>query len=77
MGETVYLEENREYAVITSVDKDNETYVYLVTTDEPYKVKFAKEIWNSDNLDLEIVHEKELKEELLQLFQNKLKQEEL
>jgi hypothetical protein len=43
-----------------------------MTTEEPYIIKFAKEIYNEEKLDLEIVHNQELKEELLKLFQNKL-----
>lgn len=71
-GELVYLENDREYTTIITAEKDNYNYAYLVTTEAPYKVKFAKIIPSQDDIDLEIVQEPKLKEELLKLFQEKL-----
>ena len=73
IGQTVYLENNREYAVANIVKKDNKEYAYLVTITEPFKVKFAEIIYNNDTLDLDIVTDNKLKEDLLVLFQEKIK----
>mgnify|MGYP003571426524 CR=1 FL=1 len=72
MGELVYLEENREYVVISTVKKDSQDYAFLLTTEKPYKVKFALIKYEGENLNLEILHDKSLKQELMRLFQEKL-----
>lgn len=72
IGEIVCLEENREYTTISVVSKDNYQYAYLVTTEEPYKVKFVKIIPNEEDINLEIVQDQNKKEELLNLFQKEL-----
>ena len=69
IGETLYLEGKREYMVASIVKKNNEEYIYIVTTQEPYIIKFAKVTYNNEKLNLEIVHDQKLKEELLNLFQ--------
>ena len=73
IGESVYLEENREYTVVSIVEKNQEEYIYIVTTNEPYKVKFAKVMYDNEKINLEIVHNQKLKEELLALFEKNLK----
>lgn len=73
IGENLYLEENREYTVISTIQKNNYDYAYLLTTQEPYIVKFAKVTYKDDNLNLEIVKNQKEKAELLDLFQEKLK----
>jgi len=72
-GNTVYLEEEKEYVVITKTVKDNDKYVCLVATEKPHKIKFAKEIMDKDGLRLETVGNKELKLQLLDKFKDNIK----
>lgn len=75
IGNVIELEENRDYVITAITKKNNYNYLYLVTIEEPYIVKFAKEIINGNTIDLEIVYLKEEKEELLKLFQKELKKQ--
>jgi len=72
IGNIIELENNKEYVVTAITKKNNFNYLYLVTLEEPYEVKFVKEIINNNNIDLETVYKKEEKEELLELFQKEL-----
>ena len=73
-GNTVYLEEEKEYVIITKTIKDNNKYVCLVSTEKPHKIKFAKEIMDKDGLRLETVGNKELKLQLLDKFKDNIKE---
>jgi len=73
IGNIVNLEENKEYIIAATAKKNNFNYLYLITSEEPYKVKFAKVIIKGNEIDLEIVCENKEKEELLKLFQQELK----
>ena len=73
-GNTVYLEEEKEYVVITKTIKDNNKYVCLVATEKQHKIKFAKEIMDKDRLRLETVGNKELKLQLLDKFKDNIKE---
>ena len=69
IGETIILD-NREYVVVSLLEKNGFDYVFLVTNTEPYIVTFAK-VLESETLDLELIN-KEEKEELFRLFQEKI-----
>lgn len=73
IGQLVYLENEREYTVVSSIEKNNNNYVYLITTDQPYIITFAKAIWHNENLDLELITNQREKEELLELFSQEIK----
>lgn len=77
VGETVLLENDREYAVISIVQKDDKEYAYLLTVDKPYIVKFAKIEIVNDSLNLDFVNDVETKQELLKLFQEKIAKPEI
>lgn len=72
IGNTVYLEEEKEYVVITRNKKDDDKYVCLVATEKPHKIKFAKEIRKDDDIELEIVHNQKIKLELLDIFKDNI-----
>lgn len=69
IGETIILD-NREYVVVSLLEKNGFDYVFLVTNTEPYIVTFAK-VLESETLDLELINNDE-KEELFRLFQEKI-----
>jgi len=63
-GEIILLNE-KEYVCISNVKLENNNYFCLMSNFKPLEIKFAKEL---DNGQLEIINNKEQKENLLQLF---------
>ncbi len=76
-GETVILETGKEYVCFASVEENGVEYVYLVTNSKPLEVRFARQILKDDVLKLEMIQDKQLKLHLLELFQSKLREENL
>jgi hypothetical protein len=72
VGDVLTLEE-RDYTVAVSADKDGYQYLYLITVDEPYEIMFVKVIVHDDDVDLEVVHQRSEKEELMALFQQQIR----
>ena len=68
VGEIAVIEDNKEYIVFSRLNDNGFDYVYLMSNFKPLEIKFAKQILNGDNLELEIVSNKEEKQRLLTLF---------
>ena len=67
-GEILTLSDNKEYVVVSSLNIDNETFVYLVEGDNNFNFMFCK---YKDN-KLEKVTDSDLVETLLVLFRKKI-----
>ena len=72
IGDIIKLDENKEYVISATAKMNDNNYIYLVTLNEPYEVKFAKEIITAKDIDLEIVWDRKEKEELLEIFAKEL-----
>ena len=73
-GEIAVLEDGTEFICFSSLDYNDNNYVYLVSNYKPLEVRFAKQINDGNTLKLEIVTDKDEKEKLLELFKNKTNQ---
>ena len=73
-GEIAVLEDGKEFICFSSLDYNDNNYVYLVSNYKPWEVRFAKQINDGHTLKLEIVTDKDEKEKLLELFKNKTNQ---
>ena len=71
-GETAVLEDGTEYVCFARLEENGEDYVYLVSNFKPLKVRFAKQNLVDGELRLEIVQDQELKQQLLELFKDKM-----
>ena len=71
-GETAVLEDGTEYVCFARLEENGEDYVYLVSNFKPLKVRFAKQNLVDGELRLEIVHDQEIKQHLLELFKDKM-----
>lgn len=67
-GEILKLSDNKEYVVVSSLNIDNETYVYLVEGDNNFNFMFCK----YENNKLKKVTDSDMVETLLMLFKKKV-----
>lgn len=69
-GEIITLSNNKEYICCATVSDDGIDYVYLMSNFKPVEVKFAKQNFIDDNIELTIINNQEEKQKVLKLFQN-------
>lgn len=70
-GKVVKLSNNKEYACACVAEKNDITYLYLVTTTKPTEVVFAK--YNKGNeTELTLIGNKKEKLEVYELFKDKI-----
>lgn len=72
-GDMVTLSDDVEYMVISKIDYQGNTYVYLTTMDEPPKLRFCREEKINESLELNDVTDPELLKTLIQLFNDEFK----
>jgi hypothetical protein len=68
-GQIIELEDNKEYVVLKTLEYNNETYVYLITSSKPIEVLFRKEQIINDEIILEPIDDSELAN-IIPLFEN-------
>lgn len=71
-GETIELENGKEYVCFGELMDDGVDYVYLVSNKMPIEVIFAKQTMNEDDIKLSIVTDKDEKQKLLDLFKDNM-----
>ena len=71
-GEIITLDNKKEYICVSRKDYQGSSYLYLISNFKPLEVRFAKEIIINSETRIEIVNEKGLKVQLLELFQKEL-----
>ena len=71
-GETVVLENGKEFVCFASLQENGIEYVYLVSNFKPLEVRFAKQILVGDKLQLEMIQDPTLKQHLFELFKTKM-----
>ena len=62
--ETLFLEDNKEYAIIDQIEYNNYIYLYLADINDPKSFCIRKEEKNSQNLILGLEDEKEFTDAL-------------
>lgn len=69
-GEVAVVDNGKEFIVFKTLEKNNKSYVFLVSNSKPLEVKFAtQEIVNGELL-LKIVEDQEEKLELMEDFKS-------
>ena len=72
VGRVVKFDDNREYVVVSYIDDDVETYVYLVSVSSPLNVLIAMEKENSNSIiELVVIEDEHEKKRLYNLFLQK------
>ncbi len=71
-GEIVELDNGKEYVVYSVIPENEKNYVYLMSNFKPVEMMFAKEVTGTsdDDISLEIIHDQEEKQKVLELFKN-------
>ena len=62
---------DKEYICVSNIKYENDIYVYLMSNFKPLEIKIAKIIPNNNEIQLEIINNKEQKEILFSLFSEK------
>jgi len=65
--DTITLDDNNNYVVVSKADYENNTYYYLIDKENNENVKFCVENKNSENSIIEVIDEN-LIQKLLPLF---------
>ena len=60
--------DNKEYICISSKEYQNEYYYFLMSNTKPIDIKFARKLYDNDEIKLEIINNNEQKQILLELF---------
>lgn len=71
-GEILTLDNNKEYICLAIKNYNEANYLLLLSNFKPVEIRFAKEIINVENIELEIVNKQEEKLALMELFKDKL-----
>lgn len=72
MGESVLLEDGKEYLCFSRIIEDDNDYVYLVSNFKPVEVKFAIQYIKNNEVELKIIGNKEEKKKIYELFQQRM-----
>lgn len=71
-GRVVKFDDNREYVVVSRIDDDVETYVYLMSVSSPLNVLIAMEKENGNSIiELVVIEDEFEKKRLYNLFLQK------
>ena len=74
-GETVLLDSGEEYTCFSDLEFEGETYAYLISNKKPIKLIIAKEVFDNDELILDIIEDKNMNRKIYKLFMDKIKKE--
>lgn len=72
-GETIVLEDNREYTCFANIEDNGKDYVFLISNFKPVEVKIAEQILIGNDLNFKFITNSELKKYLFNLFQERHK----
>lgn len=71
VGETIVLDNGKEYTCYFKVEENNIDYLYLISNTKPVEIKFAKQTIKEDKLEVMIIEKKEEKVKIFELFKQK------
>lgn len=73
LGEIAVLDNGKEYTCIGTQEIENKNYVFLISNFKPVEIRFGIQKIVNDELEIEIVTDKETKNYLFQVFKDKIK----
>lgn len=68
VGELITLDNNKEYVCFSKINDNGIDYVYLISNFKPIEIRFAIEKINDNNIELEIINDKDQKKYVYNLF---------
>lgn len=71
VGEVAVLDDGREFICFDCLEEDGVNYAYLISNFKPLEVKFVIQNQSDSGLELEVINEKDKKEYLYKVFQEK------
>ncbi len=71
VGEVAILDDGREFICFDCLEEDGINYAYLISNFKPLEVKFVIQKQSNEGLELEVIKEKNKKEYLYKIFQEK------
>ena len=74
-GESITLEDNREYLCVGRTQFNNKDYIFLAAIEDPTFFCFANQAIIDGKLQVSIIENKAEKDELILLFQKKIKRQ--
>ena len=72
--ENIELNNGEKYTCFANLDLNGKHYIYLVQPDEPFKICFAEQIIQNDELEIRVVTSRQEKAEVLEAFQKALEE---
>lgn len=68
VGEIIELDNGKEYICCSSIEDNNNTYIYLMSNFKPLEIRFAKVL---DDSTLNIITNQEEKKRIFNLFKER------
>lgn len=76
MGDTITLDNNKEYTCSAQMVENNINYLYLISSDIPVEVKFAKQNILDTNNEITLIGNKDEKQYVFNLLKTLLVEKE-
>lgn len=68
IGELITLNNNKEYICFSRINDNGIDYVYLISNFKPIEIRFAIEKVNNQEIELEVINNKDQKQYVYNLF---------
>lgn len=68
IGELITLDNNKEYICFSRINDNGTDYVYLISNFKPIEIRFAIEKVNNQEIELEVINNKDQKQYVYNLF---------
>lgn len=68
VGELITLNNNKEYICFSRINDNGIDYVYLISNFKPIEIRFAIEKVNNQEIELEVINNKDQKQYVYNLF---------
>ena len=72
VGEMAILDNGEEYICVGQMNENKNDYVFLMSNFKPLKIRFAAQTIEENNLQLNIVNDKETKNHLFEIFKDNI-----
>lgn len=68
VGELITLNNNKEYICFSRINDNGIDYVYLISNFKPIEIRFAIEKVNNQEIELEVINNKDQRQYVYNLF---------
>ena len=69
-GESITLDNNKEYSCFSKLNHEGKDYVYLMSNGKPLEIKFGEQTIDDGEVNIRIINDQNEKQMVLNLFQN-------